>query len=172
MLYRGLFVHCTKIAGETALYTKISDDKGREALYPDVLIKHDFREGALVDGAAFELAEEAFVAYPPHRIFFFGIAGDAPGPEVYAWLDEVTEFLREEIKAPLKFTEREEKAVENLAETYRFTVSMGRILRELMTYAKCAGRDILLLLSPYGRGGGSKQRGKEILDELRKKMAE
>ncbi|MDR1832981.1 MAG: hypothetical protein LBQ97_09715 [Fusobacteriaceae bacterium] len=173
MLYRKFYVHFTDTAGETTLYTKISDGEGRKALYPDVLQRHEFQEGEIRSDALYELALETFSRFAPHRIYFFGVGKDHGRAEIFAWLDGIADREEEENPEAQTFTAGEAEAERQIAAGFHLTASMGRMLRELLIYGKYAGKDLTALLSPYvAEGGGAKQRGKEVLEEIRKKLVD
>lgn len=186
--------------GEIIFVNRIKNSITGRNWYPEVVFKHDFKEGYLetysnpiyskenlkcdiVDMEGAGLIEAISLFFESYQIIFLKIISDR--------LEKVSaEVVPELIKNNLSFIDeylknrklafKDEKAgideieleyIEIFAQTMRFTQTMKNELKELLNYFKLSGGNIKEILEEFEIDElEDKREGKRVLNEIRKRI--
>ncbi len=160
-----IFIYATP-GDDNIIYHTIIDPITKKACYPDILIKHDFKEQAIKDSKLYKIAEDAIKEYGSSRCYFITYKDE----ELY---NKLTKRIRS-IYEPTLGSGDNLALIEDLAVSLKLSETMTNSLKTLLTYYGNFVGDLKDFTDKcreeYSLPVTNKNQGKKIYEQIRQQI--
>ena len=151
---------------DNIIYHAIIDPVTTKACYPDILIKHNFKEQAITDHELYLIAENAIKEFGSSRCYFITYSDEK-------FLKELTERIKSIYKSNVTFDDNL-ALIEDFAVSLKLSQTMTNSLKTLLTYYRDFEGDLKAFIDnckeEYNLPVSNKNQGKKIYEHIRQQI--